>query len=58
VNLSRCSIGIWDDNERVDLEVCELAVNVDGVQSGNEVDEDIVYTLWYLLEERSSNLFV
>ena len=36
----------------------ELAVNVDGVEAGDEVDEDVVNTLGNLLEESGSNLLV
>ena len=36
----------------------ELAVDVDGVQPGDEVDEDIVHALWHLLQQGRSNLFV
>lgn len=36
----------------------ELAVNVDGIQSRDEVDENIVHTLRNLLQEGSSNLLV
>ena len=36
----------------------ELAVYVDGVKARDEVDEDVVDTLWHLLEERSSYLLV
>jgi len=36
----------------------ELAVDVDGVQPGDEVDEDIVHALWHLLEQGRGNLFV
>lgn len=35
-----------------------MAVDVDGVESGDEVDEDVVYTLGHLFEERRRNLFV
>lgn len=36
----------------------ELAVNVDGVQPRDEVDEDIVHTLGDLLQESGSDLLV
>lgn len=58
VNLSRGGVGVRNDNERVDLEVCELAVNVDGVETGDEVNENVVDTLWHLLQKGSSNLLV
>ena len=36
----------------------ELAVNVDSVEAGDEVNEDVVDTLRNLLEESGSNLLV
>lgn len=36
----------------------ELAVDVDGVEAGDEVNEDVVNTLGNLLEESGSNLLV
>jgi hypothetical protein len=33
VNLGGGSVGVRDDNQRVDLKVSELAVNVDGVEA-------------------------
>ena len=36
----------------------ELAVNIDGVQPRDEVNEDIVHTLGDLLQESGSNLLV
>ena len=42
----------YRDNSR------ELAVNVDGVQPRDEVNEDIVNTLGNLLQERGSDLLV
>ena len=36
----------------------ELAVDVDGVEAGDEVNEDVVNTLGDLLEESGSNLLV
>lgn len=38
--------------------VRELAVNVDSVEAGDEVNEDIVDTLGNFLEESGSNLLV
>lgn len=58
VNLGRGGVGVGDDDERVDLEVGELAVDVDGVQPGDEVDEDVVDTLGDLLQESGGNLLV
>lgn len=36
----------------------ELAVDVDGVQAGNEVDEDIVHAFGHLLQKSRSDLFI
>ena len=58
VYLGGCGVCIWDDNEGVDLEVCELAVYVDGVQSGNEVDEDVVDAFRYVCEKSRGDLFI
>lgn len=58
VNLSRGGISVGDDDERVDLEVGELAVDVDSIQAGNEVDEDVVDTLRNLLQKSGGNLVV
>lgn len=58
VNISRGGISVGDDNQRVDLEVGELAVNVDGVEAGDEVNEDVVDTLGHLAQESSSDLLV
>ena len=46
------SILVGNDNEGVDLEVGELTVNVDSVETGYEVDEDVVNTLGDVLGER------
>jgi len=40
------------------LDSRELAVNIDGVQPRDEVNEDIVHTLGDLLQESGSNLLV
>lgn len=58
VDFGRGLVGVGDDNEGVDLEVCELAVDVDRVEAHDEVDEDIVNTLGDLLEEGGSELLV
>ena len=36
----------------------ELAVDVDGIQAGDEVDEDIVHALWHLLQQGRGDLFI
>jgi len=35
-----------------------LTVNIDGIESGDEVDENIMDALWHLLQESSSNLSI
>ena len=56
--MSGCLILVGDDNKGVDLEVGELAVDIDSVQALDEVDEDVVDTRGNLLEEGSSELLV
>lgn len=51
-------IGVGNDHKRVDLEVGELAVDVDSVETGDEVDQDVVKTGRNLLEQRRGNLVV
>ncbi len=58
VDFSRGLVSVGDDDQGVDLEVCELAVDVDGVKTHDEVNEDIVDTLRNLLEKGSSKLLV
>jgi len=58
VNLGGGGIGVGDDHERVNLEVGELAVNVDGVQAGDEVHQDVVDTLGHLGQQCGGNLLV
>lgn len=40
------------------MDLRELAVDVDGVESGDEVDKDIVHTLGNVLEKCRGNLVV
>jgi hypothetical protein len=58
VDLRRCSRGIRDDDKRVDFEVCKLAVDINSIQSCDEVDEDIVDALRDFLQESRSKFFV
>lgn len=58
VNLGRGTICVGDDDQRVDLEVCELAVDVDGVKTGDEVHQYIVDSLRDLVQESLGNLLV
>ena len=58
VDVGRGDVLVGNDDERVDLEVSELAVDVDGVQAGNEVDKDVVNTGGHLAEEALGDLLV
>lgn len=58
VNLGGGGISVGDNDEGVDLEVGELAVDVDSVQAGDEVNQDIVNASRHLLQQSSGNLFV
>ena len=49
---------VGNDDERVDLEVSELAVDVDGVKTGNEVNKDVVDTGRHLAEKALGDLLV
>ena len=51
-------MGVGNDDQRIDLEICELAVDVNSIQSCDEVNEDIVDTLRNLLQESCGKLFV
>ena len=58
VNLGGGGIGVGDDHERVDLKVGELAVDVDGVQAGDEVHQNVVDTLGDLGQQGGGDLLV
>jgi len=58
VNLSSCDLLVGNDNERVDLEVGELAVDVNGVKAGDEVNEHVVDALGHLAEQALCDLLV
>lgn len=58
MNLGGGGISVGDDNQGVDLEVGELAVNVDGVQARDEVNQDIVNTGGDLAQQGRGNLLV
>ena len=49
---------VGNDDERVDLEVSELTVDVDGVKTGNEVNKDVVNTGGHLAEKALGDLLV
>ena len=58
VDIGRGDVRVGNDDERVDLEVSELAVDVDGVKTGNEVNKDVVDTGGHLAEEALGDLLV
>jgi hypothetical protein len=58
VDLRGCPCGIGDDDKRVDFEICKLAVDVDSIQSCDEINEDIVDTLRDFLQESCGKFFV
>ena len=58
VDCSRGLVFVGDHNQGVDLEIGELAVDIDGIKARDEVDEDIVNTLGNLLQKSSSNLLI
>jgi hypothetical protein len=58
VDIGGGSIGVGDDHERVDLEVGELAVDVDGVEARDEVNQDVVNTLGDFAQQSGGNLLV
>jgi hypothetical protein len=58
VHLRGGTLSVGNDNERVDLKVGELAVNIDGVETGDEINQDIVNALGHLAQESSSNLLI
>jgi hypothetical protein len=52
------SVGVGDDDKGVDLEIGELAVDVDGVQTDDEVEQNVVDALWYILQESLREVLV
>ncbi len=58
VNVCGGGVGVWDDDQWIDLEVGELAVDIDSVEAGDEVDEDVVDALWHLGQEGGCDLLV
>lgn len=58
VHIGGGGVSVGDDDQGVDLEVGELAVHVDGVQAGDEVDQNIVDTLGDLAQESLGDLLV
>lgn len=45
-----------ETDERVDLEVCEVEVDVDAVKPDQEVDESVLLGCWHLSEESALDL--
>jgi hypothetical protein len=58
VDVGRSSIGVGNDNERVDLKVGELAVNVYSVETRNKVNQDVVNALGDFAEKCGSDFLV
>ena len=58
VDFGGCTFSVRYDNKRVDFEICELAVDVNGVQSCYEVNENIVDTFGDLFQQCARNLLV
>jgi hypothetical protein len=58
VHGGRGGIGVGDDDERVDLEVGEVALDVNGVEAADEVDEDVVDALGDLAQQGRGDLLV
>lgn len=49
---------VGNDDKRVDFEVGKLAVDVDGVEAGNEVNQNVVDALGDLAEQGLRDLVV
>lgn len=47
-----------DESDRKENYIRELAIDIDGVQSRDEIYEHVVNALWDLLQECGSNLLV
>lgn len=58
MDLGGCAFSVGDDDKRVDFEICELAVDVDSVQSCDKVNENIMDTFGDFLQQRACNLIV
>ena len=58
VDIGRSGIRVGDDDQGIDFEVGELAVDVDSVEAGDEVNEDIVHTLGNVLQKGGRNLLI
>lgn len=49
---------VWNYDQWVDLEVCKLAVDIDSVEAGDEIDEDVVDSLWHIGQKSRCDLLV
>ena len=58
VNLGGGGISVGDDDQRVDFKVGELAVDVDSIETGDEVNQHIVDALGDVLQQSGGDLFV
>ena len=58
MDFSGCGISVGNDDQGVDFEISELAVNVDGVEAGDEVHKDIVDTFGDTLQQSGGKLFI
>lgn len=58
VHTSGGTLSVGDDHQGVDFEVGELGVHVDSIETGDEVNQDIVDTLGHLVEQGLGNLLV
>lgn len=58
VHISRGTLSVGDDHQGVDFKVGELGVHVDSIETGDEVNQDIVDTLGHLAEQGLGDLLV
>ncbi len=58
MDFSGCAFSVRNDDERVDFEVCELAIDVDSVQSCDKVNENVVDTFGNFLQQGACNFLV
>lgn len=58
MDFGRGAFSVRDNDKRVDFKIGKLAIDVDGVEAGDEVHEDIVDTLGDVFQESRGNLLV
>ena len=58
VHISGGTLSVGDDHQGVDFKVGELAVDVDSIETGDEVNQNIVDTLRHLVEQGLGDLLV